>query len=174
MKYLSLIIYLFIGSLTFAQVGLEASYGFGNTKNEIGNITIEESSNVASIGLVYDLELSETLDLQPSISFGIGEKVEGKSNNAIGIGAAFQYYFNNRAAGFYAGPVLGYSYSLADINTNIRRKGNIGSGAALGLDISEKLTIQTSYTFALTNASKVDGIKVSSNTFGVSLQYFFR
>ncbi|MDA0889413.1 MAG: hypothetical protein O2918_07555 [Bacteroidetes bacterium] len=121
---------------------------------------------------MYDLQLSETLDLQPGISFGVGEKVDGKSNNSIGIGAGLHYYFNNREAGFYAGPVLSYGYSLAD-NKNMK-KGALGSGLVLGYDISEQFTIQTGYTLSLTDVSKIDGVKVSSNAFNISVQYFFR
>ena len=123
---------------------------------------------------MYDLELSETLDLQPIISFGVGEKIGGDSNNALGVGAGLHYYFDNRDAGLYGGPFLGYSYSLADNDTSVSKKGVIGSGLVLGYDISEQFTIQTGYTFSLTNPSKLNGVKVSSNVFGISLQYFFR
>lgn len=174
MKYLPLLLCLLIGSFTYAQVGLEVNHAFGNSKVKVGGNTTKASSNATGFGLVYDLELSETLDLQPSIAFGIGEKVGGKSNNSIGIGAGLHYYFDNREKGLYAGPVLGYGYSLADVDTNVVSKGVLSSGLVLGYDISEQFTIQTGYTFSLTNPSKVDGVKASANAFGISLQYFFR
>lgn len=161
-----------MGTLTNAQFGLEAGYAFGNAKAEGKGINQKVSGNAFALGVVYDLQLSETLDLQPGISFGVGEKVDGKSNNSIGIGAGLHYYFNNREAGFYAGPVLSYGYSLAD-NKNMK-KGALGSGLVLGYDISEQFTIQTGYTLSLTDVSKIDGVKVSSNAFNISVQYFFR
>lgn len=56
MKYLTLLLFLFIGSATFAQFGVEASYGLGKAKIEINGSSVEDSSNVISFGLVYDLE----------------------------------------------------------------------------------------------------------------------
>lgn len=96
----------------------------------------------------------------------------GKSNNGIGLGAGLHYYFNNRDLGIYAGPVLGYSYSLADVDTKYVKKGALGSGLVLGYDISEKFAVQTEYVFSLTNSSKVDGVKASSTAFGIAIQYF--
>ena len=54
------------------------------------------------------------------------------------------------------------------------KKGALGSGLVLGYDISEQFTIQTGYTLSLTDVSKIDGVKVSSNAFNISVQYFFR
>lgn len=174
MKHLSLLICLLIGSFAFSQFGVEVSHAFVNVKVKAYGNTIKDDTNATGIGLVYDLELSETLDLQPAISFAIGEKVDGKSNNGLGIGAGLHYYFNNREGGLYAGPILGLSYSLADVDTKLVRKAILGSGLVLGYDISDQFTIQTGYTLSLTNASKVDGVKASSTAFGIAVQYFFR
>ena len=173
-----ILLFLFISTFSFAQFGVELGYHFGNAKSKIDVLGVstetEASTNALALGVVYDHELSETLDLQPYLSFGIGEKVADKSNNAIGLGAGLHYYFNNRDGGIYAGPILGYSYSLADVDTNLVSKGVLGSGLVLGLDISEQFTLQTNYTFNLSNPSKVDGVKYSANSFGISVQYFFR
>lgn len=174
MKYLLFFSFLLIGSFTFAQFGVEVGFGSGNAKTTFGGKTTKTSADAISIGLVYDLELSETLDLQPSIGFGIGEKINNKSNNALNIGAGLHYYFNNRDAGFYAGPILSYSYSLADIDTRLLSKGVIGSGLVIGYDISRQFSVLAGYGFNLTDPFKIDGYKVSSNSIGISLQYFFR
>lgn len=171
MKYL-LLICLFIGTLTNAQFGIEAGYAFGDLKAKGTNVNQKFSANTFSIGVVYDLQLSETLDLQPGVSFGVGEKINGKSNNAIGIGAGLHYYFNNREAGFYAGPVLGYKYSLSDLDS--LKKGALDSGLVLGYDITEAFTIQGGYSIGLSDRSEIKSIKTSSDFFGISLQYFFR
>ena len=174
MKYLSLLSFLLIGSFAFAQLGVEVGYHSVNGKvKSLGN-TSKTSTSAVSLGLVYDLELSETLDLQPSIGFAIGEKVGNQSNNALGLGAGLHYYFNNRDAGFYAGPILSYSYSLEDIDKTILSKGSLGSGLVVGYDISPQFSVLAGYGFSLTNPSKIDGVKVSANSIGFTLQYFFR
>jgi hypothetical protein len=174
MKYLSLLSFLLIGSFAFAQLGVEVGYQSINGKVKYAGNTSKESTSAVTIGLAYDLELSETLDLQPSIGFAIGEKIDNESNNAIGFGAGLHYYFNNRDAGFYAGPVLSYSHTLEDIDTTQLSKGVVGSGLVVGYDISPQFSVLAGYGFSLTNPSKIDGVKVSSNSIGFTLQYFFR
>ena len=174
MKYLSLLSFLLIGSFTFAQIGIEVGYSSLNAKAKVGGNTAKATLSAFSIGLAYDLELSETLDLQPSIGFVLGEKVENESNNGLGICAGLHYYFNNRDAGFYAGPVLSYSYTLEDVDTNISAKGVVGSGLVVGYDISPQFSVLAAYGFSLTDPSKVDGLKISTNSIGFALQYFFR
>ena len=174
MKYLSLLSFLLIVSFAFAQLGVEVDYQSINGKVKYTGGTSKESTSAVTIGLAYDLELSETLDLQPSIGFAIGEKTANESNNAIGFGAGLHYYFNNRDAGFYAGPVLSYSHTLEDIDTTQLSKGVVGSGLVVGYDISPQFSVLAGYGFSLTNPSKIDGVKVSSNSIGFTLQYFFR
>ena len=174
MKYLSLLSFLLIGSFTFAQIGVEVGYSSLKGKVKSGGITTKPSTTAISMGVVYDLELSETLDLQPSIGFVLGEKVENESNNGLGIGAGLHYYFNNRDAGFYAGPVLSYSYTLEDIDTKLFSKGVVGSGLVVGYDISPQFSVLAAYGFSLTDPSKVDGLKISTNSIGIAVQYFFR
>lgn len=169
-----IVLFLIISTFSFAQFGIEVGHSFGNAKAKFYSLTTKVSADQTSIGLVYDLELSETLDLQPSIGFVIGEKVGNDSNNGLGLAVDLHYYFNNRDAGFYAGPVLSYGYSLEDIDTNLSSKGILGSGLVVGYDISDQFSILGGYGFSLTNPSKVDGLKISSNSFGIEIQYFFR
>ena len=59
-----------------AQFGASVGYGSVKANVEPAKELIVQMLRRISIGLFYDAELSDNLDLLPSIAFGIGEKVD--------------------------------------------------------------------------------------------------
>ena len=174
MKKISFIISLLIVSITYGQLGLSVGYGSAKAKVSGSGVSINtESMSAISLGLVYDSNISENFDLQPYFSFGIGEKIEGESNNGIAIGTHLQFYPSKETLGLFFGPRLGYSFSLEDIDTTYSKKGGFGIGFQFGYDFSENITAIIQYSKLLTNMSKIDGIKVKSDSFGLTVQYKF-
>ena len=87
MKKISFIISLLIVSITYGQLGLSVGYGSAKAKVSGGGVSINtESMSAISLGLVYDSNISENIDLQPYFSFGIGEKIEGKIKSITDFG----------------------------------------------------------------------------------------
>lgn len=118
-----------------------------------------------------DINMSESVDIQPTIGLGIGEKVEGETNNSIGIGVNFQIYFDKEIRNFFIGPSLGMGFSLEDIDTDESSRGLLSGGIILGYDFSNEFTAMASFSTNLTNPSKISGVKINSSAFGISLQY---
>ena len=172
-----------LSTICFGQIGAALGYGSGKATIESGGISINgESASTFSIGLVYDAEIADKLDLQPNLSFGIGEKFEDpttfeeKPNNAIGLGTTLQFYVAGRDVGFSINGGLNWAKSLYDYENGdddgIKTAG-FGMGLGLGYDITEALNINASYGRSLTNYSDIDGIKLRSQSVGVSIQYLF-
>ena len=174
---LSILLMFFLATTCYGQIGATLGYGSSKAKIEAMGIKIDgESAGAFSLGLVYDLELADKLDLQPYLSFGIGEKIEEKSNNAIGLGADLQFYVAGKDKGFYVDAGLGWSKSLYDYedgeDDDIKTSG-FGLGLGLGYDITEAFNINVTYARSLTNYSEIDDVKLSSAGFGIQLQYLF-
>ena len=156
-----------------AQFGASVGYGSGKATvdSEFGEIT-GDASGAFSIGLFYDAELSDNFDLLPSIAFGIGEKVEDESNNSLAIGLGLQYYPTGKDGNFFIQPGVGLGFSLADEVEGL--SSSIFSGSiGLGIDLSDNFTLIASYATSLSDPSDVEGISVSSNSFGAALLYKF-
>ncbi|MDG1502992.1 MAG: outer membrane beta-barrel protein, partial [Flavicella sp.] len=165
---------LMIPALSFAQLGVKAGFSSGKAKVSGGGVSVDtESSTAISIGLLYDAEISENLDLLPSIAFAIGEKVGDEANNAIGLGLQLQYYVSGKDNGFFIGPGLGLGFTLADIDTDLIRKTTLSGGLGVGYDITDNITLGAAYSAQLNNASKIDGVKIRGNAFSAELQYKF-
>ena len=169
-----IILLLMVPALSFGQFGASVGFSSGKAKASGVGISVDSDNTTAiSIGLLYDAEISENLDLLPSIAFGIGEKVEGESNNAIGLGLALQYYVSGKDAGFFVGPGLGLSFSLADVDTDVVKKYAFSGGIGIGYDFTESITLVASYATQLSNSSNIDGVKLKTNAVGVELQFKF-
>jgi hypothetical protein len=156
-----------------AQFGASVGYGSGKATvdSEFGEIT-GDASGAFSIGLFYDAELSDNFDLLPSIAFGIGEKVEDESNNSLAIGLGLQYYPTGKDGNFFIQPGVGLGFSLADEVEGL--SSSIFSGSiGLGIDLSDNFTLIASYTTSLSDPSDIEGISISSNSFGAALLYKF-
>jgi hypothetical protein len=156
-----------------AQFGASVGYGSGKATvdSEFGEIT-GDASGAFSIGLFYDAELSDNFDLLPSIAFGIGEKVEDESNNSLAIGLGLQYYPTGKDGNFFIQPGVGLGFSLADEVEGL--SSSIFSGSiGLGIDLSDNFTLIASYATSLSDPSDIEGISISSNSFGAALLYKF-
>ena len=156
-----------------AQFGASVGYwsGKATVDSEFGEIT-GDASGAFSIGLFYDAELSDNFDLLPSIAFGIGEKVEDESNNSLAIGWGLQYYPTGKDGNFFIQPGVGLGFSLADEVEGL--SSSIFSGSiGLGIDLSDNFTLIASYVTSLSDPSDVEGISISSNSFGAALLYKF-
>jgi len=156
-----------------AQFGASVGYGSGKATvdSEFGEIT-GDASGAFSIGLFYDAELSDNFDLLPSIAFGIGEKVEDESNNSLAICLGLQYYPTGKDGNFFIQPGVGLGFSLADEVEGL--SSSIFSGSiGLGIDLSDNFTLIASYGTSLSDPSDVEGISISSNSFGAALLYKF-
>jgi len=174
MKKLLLLLLLMIPALSFAQFGVSAGFSSAKAKVSGSGISVDsDNSTSIGFGLLYDAEISENLDLLPSISFAIGEKVGDESNNAIGFGLNLQYYISGKDAGFFVSPGVGVGISLADIDTDSFRKSSLTGGVGIGYDFTESLTLAVAYSTQLSNSSKIDGIKVRGSGFGAELQFKF-
>jgi len=174
MKSLFFSLCLLTVSLTYGQIG--ASVGYGSAKATASGNGFSESSesvSVFSFGVFSDVEISEKFDVQPYVSFGIGEKIDNKSNNALGFGANLQFYPSRETMGFFMGPSLAYALSLADVDTDSVKKGIFEGGLQAGFDFSEHFTALLQFQTTIQNASKIDGIKLHARGFGVTLQYKF-
>lgn len=157
-----------------AQFGVSVGYASGKAKiSSFGESVTSDASGSFSLGIFYDSELSDNIDLLSSISFGIGEKVEGDSNNAIGLGLGLQYYPSGKDSKFFIQPGIGFGYSLADLDTDIVKKSSFSGGIGLGIDLSDNFTLIASYATQLSNSSNIDGVKIKGNGLGGSLLYKF-
>ena len=157
-----------------AQFG--ASVGYGSATGKITEPDLEtyttDAAGAFAIGLFYDAELSDNFDLLPSIAFGIGEKVEDESNNSLAIGLGLQYYPTGKDGNFFIQPGVGLGFSLADEVEGL--SSSIFSGSiGLGIDLSDNFTLIASYGTSLSDPSDVEGISISSNSFGAALLYKF-
>tara|TARA_B100001093_G_scaffold476101_1_gene502183 strand:- start:1973 stop:2608 length:636 start_codon:yes stop_codon:yes gene_type:complete len=169
--FLVFALFSFIG-LSNAQFGVSVSYGSSKPviKAEGLSITSDGGSNSVGIGLFVDVELSEKLDLQPSISYGIGEQVEGESNNALGLGANLDYYLGGRENSFFLRGGLGMGVALADVDTELAKKSATSAVLGLGYDISDKFSLIASYGTQLTDSSNIEGLEIRANALSIQLQ----
>jgi len=160
---------------TSAQFGVFSSYASAKGKISGDGITIapEEASGSFGLGLFLDLQLGEKVDLQPYIAYGIGEKVEDESNNAIGFGGNVDYYLGGRTASFFLRGGLGVGIALADVDTNIVKKSATSANLGLGIDLSDTVTLVGSYGTQLSNSSNLEDIDISASGIELQLQIKF-
>jgi len=126
----------------------------------------------AQFGASVGYGSADNFDLLPSIAFGIGEKVEDESNNSLAIGLGLQYYPTGKDGNFFIQPGVGLGFSLADEVEGL--SSSIFSGSiGLGIDLSDNFTLIASYGTSLSDPSDVEGISISSNSFGAALLYKF-
>ena len=169
--FLVFALFSFIG-LSNAQFGVAVSYGSLKPVVEAEglSITSDEGTNAYGIGLFVDVELNEKLDLQPSISFSLGDQVEGEPNNALGLGANLDYYLGGRENSFFLRGGLGVGVSLADVDTDLAKKSATSAVLGLGYDISDKFSMIGSYGTQLTDSSNIEGLEIRGNALSIQLQ----
>ena len=157
-----------------AQFGASIGYGSGKATvdSQFGEVT-GDSSGAFAIGLFYDAELSDSFDLLPSISFGIGEKIEDESNNSLAIGLGLQYYPTGKDGKFFIQPGIGLGFTLADVDTDYVKKSGFTGSIGLGIDLSDNFTLIASYGTTLSNQAQLEGYTLKSNSFGAALLYKF-
>lgn len=173
MKKLFLLL-MIMPAISFAQFGVKAGFGSSKAKISGSGVSVDsESTTAISIGLLYDTEISEKLDLLPSINFGIGEKVGDEANNSIGLGLQLQYYVSGKDNGFFISPGVGLGISLMDVDTDVMSKTALSGSLGIGLDINDNITLGVGYATQLNNASKLDGVEIRGNAFSAELQYKF-
>jgi opacity protein-like surface antigen len=163
-----------VPALSFGQFGAHVGFSSGKAKISGGGVSVNTDSTTAvSFGLLYDAEISDNLDLLPSVSFTIGEKVEDEANNSIGLGLDLQYYVSGKDAGFFISPGLGLGITLADVDTDVVKKSAFSGQIGVGYDFSDSVTLGVGYATQLSNSSNIDGIKIRGNAFGAELQVKF-
>jgi len=157
-----------------AQFGASIGYGSGKATvdTKFGEVT-GDSSGAFAIGLFYDAELSDSFDLLPSISFGIGEKIEDESNNSLAIGLGLQYYPTGKDGKFFIQPGIGLGFTLADVDTDVVKSSSFSGSIGLGIDLSDNFALIASYGTSLSDSSNIDGISIKANSFGASVLYKF-
>lgn len=163
-----------VPALSFGQFGAQVGFYSGKAKISGGGVSVNTDNTTAvSFGLLYDAEISDNLDLLPSVSFAIGEKVGDEANNAIGLGLDLQYYVSGKDAGFFISPGLGLSISLADVDTDVVKKSAFSGQIGVGYDFTDSVTLGVGYSTQLSNSSNIDGVKIRANAFGAELQFKF-
>ena len=174
MKYLFSTIVLLFTFNSFAQFGVSANYTSGKATASGDGISVDsDAQNIIGLGVFYDTEISESVDIQPLIELSIGEKVEGESNNSLSFGLNLQFYPSTEKRNFFIGPTLFYGLTLEDVDTSYSKKGGFYGGIQVGVDITDRFSSLVGYSTTLTDFSNIDGIKIGANTFGLTLQYKF-
>ena len=173
MKKLLLLIVLFSTiQLGFAQFGISAGYSSGKAKVSGEGITVssDEASGSFGVGVFLDLEIGDNLDFQPVISYAIGEKIEGESNNAIGFGGNLDYYIGGRENSIFLRGGIGIGVALADVDTDLVKKSATSANFGVGFDLGENIALIGSYGTQISNSSNIDGIDLKANAVAISLQ----
>ncbi|CAI8406307.1 MAG: Uncharacterised protein [Flavobacterium sp. SCGC AAA160-P02] len=173
MKKIILVIAIALISFTAnAQFGAAVSYGSVKAKVSTSvagaDVSADASTGAFSVGLFYELELSDSMDLLPGVGYSSAD-----GGDAIGLGLDLQYYLGGRDSNFFVGPGVGFGFSLEDVDTDVVSKTSFSVGAGAGFDISDAFTIMAEYSTQLNNSSKVDGIKIKANYFGGTLMVKF-
>ena len=90
----------------------------------------------------------------------------------MAIGLGLQYYPTGKDGNFFIQPGVGLGFSLADEVEGL--SSSIFSGSiGLGIDLSDNFTLIASYATSLSDPSDIEGISISSNSFGAALLYKF-
>ena len=175
MKKLLLSAFLVAATFSYAQVGISAGYSSGKAKISGDGVSIssEDSAGAFSIGLFADLELDSSIDFQPYIAYGIGEKVEDESNTSIGFGGNFDLYPMGRENGLFFRGGVGVGISLMDVDTDLIKKSATSGVIGLGLDVSENAAIILGYSTQLSDSSNISGIEIKATGIGAQLQVKF-
>ena len=175
MKNLLFSAFLIAATYSYAQVGISAGYSSGKAKISGDGVSIssEDSTGAFSIGLFADLELDSSIDFQPYIAYGIGEKVEDESNTSIGFGGNFDLYPMGRENGLFFRGGVGVGISLMDVDTDLIKKSATSAVFGLGYDLSEKAAIILGYSTQLSDSSNISGVKIKATGIGAQLQVKF-
>lgn len=138
------------------------------------------------IGLAADIAATQKLHIQPELTYGVAGDL-----SFVYLPVMLKYYASSK---FYlqAGPQLSFSSNLNDIKRAIQGiQGVVGSnaniddvlrttavelGVGLGYDVTENISLQGRYAFALTD--RYDGplggsLNVRNATLQIGVLYFF-
>ena len=174
MKKIIYILFIIVSFNGFSQLGLEVGFSSSKAKVSGGNVSVStDALSGLGVGLVAGIPVSDRFKLETGLSFAFA-KVDGESSTSWGIPLTAKIY-TNPENGFHLRAGVGYSATTEDVDTSIVKKGAFLGGFGLGYDINEKFSVVAEYSTQLSNSagSSLDGIKIKSSGFGVSLQYFF-
>lgn len=165
MKYLSLLFFLSICSLTFAQFGIKVNYASYNLKVSSMGLSASETVDGFGVGLDYAFKLGETTLITGLNADFLSE--DGESETVITPSAVIRYPI---------GDSFGLRGGLALVNWS-DTEGLIKASLMhlpLGLDvgISDKLSIIANYSIALGDRLEGEG-KFTDNNINVGLHYSF-
>ncbi len=176
MKKLFLLFTLFLFTFnSYSQLGISLGYGSSKAKISEGSASISgDAVSGLSLGLIYGIPISDAIKLETGLSFGFA-KADGESSNSWGIPLTAKFYTNG-SDGFHIRGGVGYSATMADVDTDIIKKGAFSAGFGLGYDISENFALTATYSSQISNSAGSywnDDVKIKGSGFGVGLQYFF-
>ena len=170
-------LFLAISSFAYSQIGLSLGYDIG----ELNQLDLK--TNVKSFGILWDLKISDNLDLQPSLNYAFTESAEWKSRNSfndqnyskqfISIGLNLKYYLLGRSKSLFLYPSISYANVPQATretfpNYNLSKKSLIG-GIGFGFNISDSITLIGIYSIQ-NYGGKYNPKKVKGNAFGLKLQ----
>jgi len=106
-------LFLAISSFAYSQIGLSLGYDIG----ELNQLDLK--TNVKSFGILWDLKISDNLDLQPSLTYAFTESAEWKSSDSfkdsnyskqfISIDLNLKYYLLGRSKSLFLYPSISYA-----------------------------------------------------------------
>ena len=106
-------LFLAISSFAYSQIGLSLGYDIG----ELNQLDLK--TNVKSFGILWDLKISDNLDLQPSLNYAFTESAEWKSSDSfkdsnyskqfISIDLNLKYYLLGRSKSLFLYPSISYA-----------------------------------------------------------------
>ncbi len=165
MKYLQLLIFLFIGSFTFAQFGIKANYTSYNLKVSAQGLSVSETVDGFGIGLDYAFELGKTSLIAGLSADFLSE--DGESETVITPSAVIRYPIGD-SFGLRGGLAL---VNWSDVEDPIKAS-LLHLPIGLDVGVSEKISIIANYSIALGDRLDGEG-KFTDNNFNIGLHYSF-
>lgn len=165
MKYLPLLLCLFIGSFTYAQFGIKVNYASYNLKVSASGVSASETVDGFGVGLDYAFALGETTLIAGFNADFLSE--DGESETVITPSAVIRYPIGD-SFGLRGGLALvNWSDAEDPIKSSLIH-------LPLGLDVgvSDKLSLIASYSIALGDRLDGEG-KFTDNNINVGLHYSF-
>lgn len=171
-------LFLAISSFAYSQISLKLGYDIG----ELNQLDLK--TNVKSFGILWDLKISDNLDLQPSLTYAFTESAEWKSSGGfkdgnyskqfISFDLNLKYYLLGRSKSLFLYPSISYAnVSQATrqwfANFNLSKRSLVG-GIGLGYNISDSITLIGIYSIQNYGSNYKPSPKVKGNAFGLELQ----
>lgn len=152
-KFNLLLIAVFTITTAFSQ-GLSANLGYGMWNGEMTHDS--ESPSSILIGVNYTHELSEKLDLQGSISYGIGYSILPLQSNLI-------YNFSEKlnlkvGMGLYMISDASYEAHAIEIGSNEPSTNEFGMNMGLGYNLNNKISLGFDYNMIKSGDNDFNGM----------------